>query len=343
MPTLLPRRTFIGLVAAAGLSPAYAQSRPQHVPATDWMAALPGNLRLADLTIPGTHDSCARAVLPIACCQTMTISEQLDAGIRFFDIRCAYRAGALRLFHGPVPLGLRFEDDVRDICLGFLAIHPGETITLLLTNEGADEPIRFEAAMRASMAMRAPDWALSPGDPRLGDMRGKIVVIRRFPIAAGAPPMGIDATGWQDDKTFVLQAGNAPLRFHIQDEYVVPDLAAIARKWAAIDALVSPARPGLNDPWILNYCSGTSGRAFAWSAQDVLHYTCLPSKAVEEPLPETVAKGKGSIPGQNPRLFDRIRGLQGPGHLGTVMLDYPEFPGEGSLVDALIGVNFRSS
>ena len=57
---------------------------------TNWMRAVPDHINISELSIPGTHDSCARHnghSLGFAKCQDLGLREQLDKGIRFIDIR----------------------------------------------------------------------------------------------------------------------------------------------------------------------------------------------------------------------------------------------------------------
>ena len=58
----------------------------------NWMGLLNGNLSLASLSIPGTHDSGASYEYwsGTAKCQDISIASQLDIGIRFLDIRCRH-------------------------------------------------------------------------------------------------------------------------------------------------------------------------------------------------------------------------------------------------------------
>src|SRR5690349_13075092 len=59
---------------------------------TGWMQSLPDNYLLSQLSVPGSHDAGARfePVSGTAKCQSLTIAEQLNAGIRFLDIRCRH-------------------------------------------------------------------------------------------------------------------------------------------------------------------------------------------------------------------------------------------------------------
>ncbi|MBC7977888.1 MAG: phosphatidylinositol diacylglycerol-lyase, partial [Myxococcales bacterium] len=82
----------------------------------------------------------------------------------------------------------------------------------------------------------------------LGDVRGRLVLLRRF--EATATPLGIDATAWPDNTAFSIENA-ASLR--IQDAYQVLSNDA---KWAAITALLDEARTGSPETLLLNYTSG---------------------------------------------------------------------------------------
>ncbi|KAG1926597.1 PLC-like phosphodiesterases superfamily protein [Pimephales promelas] len=52
-----------------------------------WMANLNDEKLVTELTIPGTHDSLALHGGPAAECQAWSLEDQLNAGIRYFDLR----------------------------------------------------------------------------------------------------------------------------------------------------------------------------------------------------------------------------------------------------------------
>ncbi|MCR4594902.1 MAG: hypothetical protein K5761_07580, partial [Clostridiales bacterium] len=81
-------------ISVTAASPYESAVTLSNVAASDWMSAIRGETKLTEITIPGTHDSCARKfkndafVSSAAKCQALNIPQQLDAGIRFLDIRC---------------------------------------------------------------------------------------------------------------------------------------------------------------------------------------------------------------------------------------------------------------
>jgi hypothetical protein len=113
---------------------------------TDWMGLLDNYLHLSDLSIPGTHDTMSLHENIVCCwtkCQTMTLEDQLNAGIRAFDIRlsrwrecptstCEFK---LRLWHGMDDQKAFFDSDVLEVCIQFLRDHPNETILMRIKKE----------------------------------------------------------------------------------------------------------------------------------------------------------------------------------------------------------------
>ena len=65
------------------------------------MHSLQDSLNIAQINLPGTHDSCAyRVQFPmLSKCQNTTITEQLNSGIRFLDIRVEKEGNKLKLVH----------------------------------------------------------------------------------------------------------------------------------------------------------------------------------------------------------------------------------------------------
>lgn len=79
---------------------------------TNWMSFIQGERKLSALSIPGTHDAGARyePVSGTAKTQNLTIAEQLNAGVRFLDVRCRFVDDNFAIHHGPVYQHLNFDD-----------------------------------------------------------------------------------------------------------------------------------------------------------------------------------------------------------------------------------------
>ena len=59
----------------------------------NWMSGIKNGTKLSEVSIPGTHESCARFGGSASQCQWFSITQQLNRGIRFLDVRCKYQAG----------------------------------------------------------------------------------------------------------------------------------------------------------------------------------------------------------------------------------------------------------
>lgn len=217
-----------------------------------WMSTLPDERGLAELSIPGTHDSGALYELGTGTARTqeLTIEQQLELGVRYFDIRCRNVADVFEIYHGPLFQQQTF-DEVLATMSAFLDAHPRQTLVMSIKEEfDADRATKsFGAVFEGYVAQTAARWFLEPRVPSLGEARGRIVLVRRF--ASAITPMGIDAhTMWADDTTFTIQTGDAVLR--VQDNYEVEDNDV---KWSSITALFDEARDGAPTTWFINHTS----------------------------------------------------------------------------------------
>ncbi|QJE98715.1 phosphatidylinositol-specific phospholipase C domain-containing protein [Luteolibacter luteus] len=221
----------------------------------DWMTPLDGNLPLSQFSIPGTHDSGA-LVEPIsgtAKCQNLSIGDQLNAGVRFLDIRCRHINDAFAIHHGQVYQNMNFND-VLNATIGFLNSNPGETVIMSVKEEytPSGNTRSFEATFDTYTAANPSKWLLGSSIPTLTQARGKIVLFRRF--GASSTPKGIDASSWPDNTTF---STGGTLR--VQDCYNVSNNDT---KWAQILQVLNEARYGGPNTLYVNFSSGTSSGIF---------------------------------------------------------------------------------
>ena len=95
-------RCLIGVLLLLGvIALAFVPKEHTKKGASDWMADLDDDRALTSLAIPGTHDSGALySIADVAGkCQSLSVSEQLRAGVRFFDIRLQLRGDKLAVVH----------------------------------------------------------------------------------------------------------------------------------------------------------------------------------------------------------------------------------------------------
>ncbi|QDY76178.1 phosphatidylinositol-specific phospholipase C [Streptomyces qinzhouensis] len=178
------RRTFLtGATALAATTAALhglpAVAAPPRALAThNWMSHLSGSTQLRQLTIPGTHNSGARHGVAWARCQDTTITQQLESGIRFLDIRCRPTEGSFAIHHGEVFQQMMFGD-VLNQCQAFLQANPKETVLMRVKKEHSNESDATFRQIFDSYRNR-PQYAglirVGDGLPPLGTARGKIVL-----------------------------------------------------------------------------------------------------------------------------------------------------------------------
>ncbi|MFB7211213.1 phosphatidylinositol-specific phospholipase C [Streptomyces sp. NPDC056255] len=248
-PYTATRRNFLaGALAATatvliGAGPAAAADR-QVLGTQDWMGAVPDATGLQRLTIPGSHDSGARYGGPWTECQSTTIAEQLNSGIRFLDVRCRVTGGSFAIHHGASYQNLMFGD-VLGACWDFLAAHPTETVLMRVKQEYSEESdATFRAVFDDYLDNRGwrPLFRIDPALPSLGQARGKVVLL--------ADNGGLPGVRYADSGLF-----------DIQDDYMAEPFA----KYSKIEAQFRKAaqQPG---KLYMNYVSTAALMPPRWNA-----------------------------------------------------------------------------
>src|SRR5262249_38795316 len=79
-------------------------------------------------------------------------------------------------------------------------------------------PTPFARAVYDAILTGKTFWALGEQIPKLGDVREKIVLLRRYP-AGSAPEIGIDVSDWPDDTRYATRTNPAGVTYAIQDHW----------------------------------------------------------------------------------------------------------------------------
>ncbi|MGQ0717893.1 MAG: phosphatidylinositol-specific phospholipase C [Pseudonocardiales bacterium] len=227
---------------------------------TSWMRDIPDDALVTTLSIPGTHNSCSvDGLLGFGKTQNLDLVDQLNAGIRFLDIRLSHYQDNLFAHHDIIHMGKSYAD-VLAICASFLKQHPSEAVLMSVKDEGrfdgglgrfapsqafgrfrgdpANWIVRsssFEDAFRARTWQHTEDASLfynfaAPltddssattscaltSKTTLGEVRGKIVLLRRF---EGGQDIGFDLTDWPENRRFRSPTG---LIYAVEDRYQNP-------------------------------------------------------------------------------------------------------------------------
>lgn len=264
------------------------------------MRDIPDNARVTTLSIPGTHDSCSTdGPLGFTKTQNLDLADQLNAGIRFLDIRLAHYQDNLFAHHNAVHMEKSYAD-ILEICSSFLRKYPTEAVLMSVKEEERFDSVlgRFAPSeafgkfrrdptnwvIRSSSfedAFKARTWqhvedpslfynfpaplpdsdpvatnrALTP-ETTLGEIRGKIVLLRRF---EADEDIGSDFTDWPKNQHF---KSNATLTYSIEDCYLNP---GEDNKYDCIMAHIEEARQGDSKDLYITFASAVGMKASRYS------------------------------------------------------------------------------
>jgi 1-phosphatidylinositol phosphodiesterase len=295
-------------------------------PTYEWMRHIPDVKLLSEFSIPGSHDSMARrdytikGVAPApgtARAQTESIAEQLLHGIRFFDLRFKVidypKSPRLRAYHGPIDQGIDASSVFNDMH-AFLKAHPSETVIVSIKEEVVDRidtphPSTFETLVGNAVTKDAATWATDEWVPRLGAVRGKIVLVRRF-AKTGSWPLkelkggqwltfraGINATdNWPTNKTGTTGSLNIEDRygFTCKDYQINGDFycdGALRDKWSTVRAHLDEAPARSDHRWYITFTSATR---FEVSSVDVIPNSITDFAKYANPKLTTFLSGRRS-------------------------------------------------
>ncbi|MDR1465147.1 MAG: RICIN domain-containing protein [Oscillospiraceae bacterium] len=236
-----------------------------------WMSLLPENCRLTDLAIPGTHDTATyQQTGDAAKCQTRTITEQLEDGIRYFDLRMGKTDGdtdRLSLWHSDDWTGLMLDVLLIDVSR-FLEDHPGEVVIAQVTDAKGRSDFE-EKFTEQGLGFSNNLWYTGTAVPALGQVRGKIVLLRNYKIdPKNEAKSGINLfdvknidknTNVDSYKGCSVTGGN-PVKFFVQDNYAISSTYATTTKMTRITDFIASVKndyvnQGINDTFFINFWS----------------------------------------------------------------------------------------
>lgn len=314
-----------------------------------WMRELSDGTPLSGLSIPGTHNSPTHhRALPSVRCQAVSPKEQLDNGVRFFDIRVQPEhpdnpsKDGLILVHGVFPVSLTGSKHLRGLINDvhdFLKRNPSETVIVSLKREGTGNSTDEQLSMilHDHYANEDPNWWYTePRIPKLGEVRGKLVLLRRFCIddrlktEHNGTGWGLEAENWAyntpddthglvrvQDFCEVLETEN----IEIKTKYAMEHLARAAECVAPLPGIttdaVNPVPPG---PLYLNFLSASN----FWKVG------CWPEKIAAKLNPAIV---------EHLCTKHHCDAGHGDGSTGVVVCDWVGEDGDWDLVRCIVGMN----
>lgn len=259
-----------------------------NVSAKDWMSCIDGSKTINNINMPGTHDSGTQYVTKgfynIGQCQSRSIEEQLNIGVRFLDIRLKNDNDLfgknLRLVHGTVDClvtddrrdkHLTFEHVLNEWVYPFLQKHPSETIVMSIKEQGGSTR-NFNDELLEYIKDDPSMWITDTDVTTLDEARGKIVLMRRYKLKGDDKPIGIDFSNWTSSACENIKVNDEYNAF-VQDKYegFDSDLGnAVDQKWEVFSDMFSDCERDKYDNkkyFVLNFNSatgpGNSPRDFA--------------------------------------------------------------------------------
>lgn len=235
----------LGLMPAnvfAHYDDAYWHEQQQSGDNKAWMSKIKDNTKLSELSIPGTHDSMAYksnlSFIDNTRTQTMSLSQQLNSGIRYIDIRAKYTNSGFPLHHGIIYLGFDFEDVLRELRT-FLSQNPTETVIMKFSQENSSASDNDMRRVFLTYYNRYKDIfyrGSNDTNPTLGECRGKIVLLSN-----------------------VLSLNDLGLNYrkvNVQDDYHLNTNWDLYSKWTKIKNFANSIT---SDKLNLNHLSGNGG------------------------------------------------------------------------------------
>ncbi|KXL48747.1 hypothetical protein M433DRAFT_150862 [Acidomyces richmondensis BFW] len=323
-----------------------------------WMKEFKNETPLSALSIPGTHNSptCHKA-LPSVRCQAVSPREQLENGVRFFDIRVQPsnpqdpKDDGLNLVHGAFPISLTGPKKFRDLLnevKDFLKANPSETLIMSLKREGTGNATDQQLSIILKDHYTNPqEWWTQPHIPTLGEARGRIVLMRRFTLADrlkhewSGKGWCLNAENWAyntpncqygdvcvQDFCEVLETENIDKKIKLCCDHFERAGAVVASIPGMAGHSTHPVHPG---PLYLNFLS----------ASNFWKMGCWPDKIAAKINPAITAflcekhnLGETGLDGPGKKF-------NGVGGVGIVVTDWVGKDGDWDLIKCIVGMNSR--
>ena len=159
----------------------------------NWMKKIPDEKKITGINIPGTHDSACRFVDFgfISQTQKMSVTEQLEAGVRYFDFRFKLLENTFLANHSICYCRKQFGfwnpvltcDDIVNECLDFLSHNPSETILFQLKEAESNSGENFYYLFYEKYIKDSPEnWFVENRIPTMGEARGRIILLRAVSV-----------------------------------------------------------------------------------------------------------------------------------------------------------------
>lgn len=267
-------------------------------PISDWLGMVKDDAKVCKLSIPGTHDTMTgmgfyQPVLNYvfnitAISQLSTLQEQMECGVRFFDLRPVVSIDTLakvasdklilRMAHGISEINVTFEQTL-DQLQAYLKAHPTEFfIAKVQADNGLENQSKWTVLLNKVLSMEkyrglfVQNWR--PGIT-VGEMRGKVLLLSRFdlrPLNTTYYPAvycewpdedpdvdeAINTTAQRSCKLIDVNDTTIQATLYAQDYYKANNSVRLQNKKKTVIDMMHTAREANakdDDIWIVNHCS----------------------------------------------------------------------------------------
>lgn len=254
--------------------PAYmSQASDGFTKRTDWMSQLPDNAQLSELALPGTHGSASYLGQPtndavhdfnakfkifppfsyisspivsgVSANQGLNIEQQLQFGIRAFDIRILYKDDEFGIMQGGRFLHIMFTDFLNQV-VNFLIQNPTETVLFALKIEQEVGKNKKNANDRLKDYLKESTVSkhylnTKNVKTKLEEARGKFIILSRDTFF--------------NKKGLVFYGKN----FNVMDNSHLNTNWDLYKKWTLVKNHLELARKGDNNLVYVTYLSGYGG------------------------------------------------------------------------------------
>lgn len=283
---------------------------------SSWMTGLPDTVKVCRVSIPGTHDSGTAGVrFPMkhyARTQTLSISEQWDAGIRFFDVRPKLENGDLKIYHGPANCHITFAEVLLSLKQK-LAENPTE-FCIVMTNSAGGGQTAVDMTMEMIRSMiPAGMLAVFKADMTVDDIRGKILFIHRNTPSTEVEIPGALVRGWLGNGSsrwgLIVSASGKSSVLWAQDYFTGGGKGNyLDSKWDKVTDMINEFATAPEGVWCINHMSGYTGSSVSTNISRNAKIT-------------------------NARLLEYLADHKSP--IGIIPMDFPSQ----ELIDAIIRCN----
>lgn len=266
-----------------------------------WMKKIDGSKKISQISIPGTHNSevydnnifCIKY-------QKKNISEQLNNGVRFLDLKIGVYdkkshsknvLGVEKCFFFFKNFRKKSLNSILNTIYDFLSLNNTETVILSIENQLKDEESRKKFAKifyNNYIKKNKNMWYLENKIPTLNDVRGKIMLLRRFEFEPNdkLSDFGFDASKWCYNNTADF------------DSYYVQNFTEIFTS-KGVDEKINSIKATIDESKLYN--AKNDNKLFLNNATIAyfLNYKCLPNvftkKLLKIDLPSFFEKNSGII------------------------------------------------